>query len=382
MNKKEINEIKKNFNKDSGLFTINRVVMAFVDGENNIRCTVNKGFHELEPDKAEVITETLKKSLSGTLGKNLNEYPFPNESYEEGGAQHILYDAIKTKFADEEITTAFLNRIASNYAPGTAYAIIAGICTYTVIRRAKDDTKTDDDFEHTFMVTACCPSQTGDDGLYYDSEQVNISKKLNNEMIISKAPQDGFFYPVFSDRQTDINYVMYYTKSPKKPNLSMVEDVLDCTFQYTADGEKERFHAVLTAVCGEELDYTVISTVNEIIEDVIAQNKNETEPPVVDAPRLKSILSEAGISEERIKAIDETYEQIVGEGQLRASNLVETKMTLAASAITVNVGKDATDKVRTSVIGGRKCLVIDLDDPNLTINGIDTTVDIKGDNDE
>ncbi|MBQ8979754.1 MAG: DUF4317 domain-containing protein [Oscillospiraceae bacterium] len=381
MNKKEINEIKKNFTPDSGLFSINRVMMSFVDGEGNVRCTVNKGYHELEPDEAEVIMETLKKTLSGTLGKNLSEYPFPNESYTEGGAQHTIYAALKDKFENEETNRAFIERVTSNYAAGTAYALISAVCTYTVIRRAKDDTKTDDDFEHTFMVTACCPSQTADDGLYYNGEEESIFKKINNEMIISKAPQDGFFYPVFSDRQTDINSVMYYTKSPKKPNLSMVEDVLDCTFVYTCEGEKERFRAVLTAVCGEELDYGIITSVNDIIEDVIAQNQNETEPPVIDAPRMKNILAETGISDERISTVDEIFEQIVGEGTLRASNLVESKVTLAASAITVNVGKDATDKVRTSLIGGRKCLVIDLDDPNLTINGIDTTVDLKEDAD-
>ena len=31
MNKKEINEIKKNFNDDCGFFTVNHVVTAFVD---------------------------------------------------------------------------------------------------------------------------------------------------------------------------------------------------------------------------------------------------------------------------------------------------------------------------------------------------------------
>lgn len=33
MNKKELNEIKKNFNDDCGFFTINKVVVASVDSE-------------------------------------------------------------------------------------------------------------------------------------------------------------------------------------------------------------------------------------------------------------------------------------------------------------------------------------------------------------
>ena len=35
MNKKEINEIKRIFSDDCGLFTVNHVVTAFVDSEKN-----------------------------------------------------------------------------------------------------------------------------------------------------------------------------------------------------------------------------------------------------------------------------------------------------------------------------------------------------------
>ena len=37
MNKKEINEIKRIFSDDCGLFTVKHVVTAFVDAEKNIK---------------------------------------------------------------------------------------------------------------------------------------------------------------------------------------------------------------------------------------------------------------------------------------------------------------------------------------------------------
>ena len=61
---------------------------------------------------------------------------------------------------------------------------------------------------------------------------------------------------------------------------------------------------------------------------------------------------------------------------LTATNLVNTKTVIALPEITVNISKDATDKVRTSLVGGRRCLVIDIDDPNVVINGLPTTIDI------
>ncbi|MGN0666397.1 MAG: DUF4317 domain-containing protein [Huintestinicola sp.] len=380
MNKKEIAEIKKNFSEGCGLFSLNKVAAAYVDAEKNIKFSDVRSYAMIPDDEGVVIMETLKKTLSGTLGKNLNEYPFPNESYSEGGAQNILYAAVKDKFDSDEITENFVKRIVENLTYASAYTILAGHCTYSILIKDKNDESIgESDREYNFIITAICPVNTGDDGLYYDEENNTIAKKSNTEMIINRAPTDGFLFPVFSDRSPDVNKVLYYTKSPKKPNLSVIEDVLECSFEFTAEGEKERFHAVLTGVCREELDYTVITKVNDIIKDVVAQNKNETDPTLIDKSRLRSILSDAGVSDEKLTALDAVYEQAVGEASLKATNLIENKTVLSIPEITVNISKDATEKVRTTVIQGRKCLIIDLDDPNVMINGIETTIETSAD---
>ena len=41
MNKKEKNEIKKNFSDDGGFFPENQVVTEFVDAEKKIKCKTN-----------------------------------------------------------------------------------------------------------------------------------------------------------------------------------------------------------------------------------------------------------------------------------------------------------------------------------------------------
>lgn len=379
MNKKEIAEIKRNFSEGCGFFTLNRILYAYADAEKNIKFTDAKGYGLMPEDEGAVVMETLKKTFSGSLGKNLTEYPFPNESYEEGGAQDILYTAVKTRLEDEEANKKLVERIVENADYSGAYTVIVGHCTYSILVKDKNDERHDEsDSEYNFITAAICPVNTGDDGLFYDEEAQTIAKKSNTEMIIARNPQDGFFYPVFNDRSPDVNRVMYYTRSPKKPNLSIVEDVLDCKFDFTPDGEKERFRAVLTDVCREELDYTVITNVNDIIQDIIDQNKNETEPPVIDCARMKTILSDAGISGEKLEALDSVYSAAIGDAVLKASNLVENKTVLSAAEITVNISKEATDKVRTTVIQGRKCLIIDLDDPSVTVNGIETTIETAG----
>ncbi|MBO5384321.1 MAG: DUF4317 family protein, partial [Ruminococcus sp.] len=171
-------------------------------------------------------------------------------------------------------------------------------------------------------------------------------------------------------RSPDVNHVMYYTKNKSKPNISIIENVLGCSFVMSADNEKASFQTILKSVVGDDLDYTLIKTVNDKIQEVVEENKNDTDVTVIDDKKLHDILSEVGVSNEKLVALETVYEKSCGNAPLTASNLVETKTVLTSPGITVNIKPSASDKVRTSVVDGRRCLLIDLDDPNIEINGL------------
>ncbi len=376
MNKKEVAEIRKNFTDSSGFFTLNHILTAYVDPQKNVLCKDNKLYSLIPEDEGAVMLESLKKILGGSLGKNLTEYGFPNEEYAEDGAQNDLYAAVKGRLEDEASCDKLLTRIVNNMEYEMAYTVIIGYCSYSVMTRDKNDESYDDAAEeYNFIAAAICPVNTGDDGLMFDRENSSIVKKANTDLIISRTPTDGFFFPVFSDRSPDVNRVMYYTKTPKKPNISVVENVLGCNFVMTCQSEKETFQQVLTDVVGDELSYTVITQVNEALRDIVTSSKNETEMPLIDDNKLHGILFDAGVSSEKLDALPAVFKEKVGEADgLTAENLVENKMVLATPEITINISREAAEKVRTSVIGGRRCLVIDLDDPSISINGLVTDV--------
>lgn len=375
MNKKELAEIKKNFSDTSGFFTLNRVITVYIDPQKNVRCKTNRLYSLIPEEEGSVLMESLSKIFRGSLGKGLLEYSFPNAEYEEDGAQKTLYDAMKTKLTDEAAADKLIVRIINNLAYEAAYTLIIGHCSYSIMSKDRNDESLDNAAdEYNFIVAAICPANTSDDGLMFDSETNTIVKKANTDLIISREPTDGFFFPVFSDRAPDVNSVMYFTKSPKKPNISCIDDVLGCEFIMSAHGEKETFQAVLNDVAGDELNYTVITQVNERLRELVANSKNETELPVLDGNKMYTILSDSGVSDERLEALPAIYKNKVGDGVLTATNLVENKTTLSTPEITVNISKDATDKVRTTVVDGRRCLIIDLDDPAIQINGMTTRI--------
>ena len=373
MNKKEVAEIKKNFTDSSGFFTLNHIISAYVDPQKNVRCKDNRLYALIPEDEGAIMLETLKKVLSGSVGKNLTEYGFPREEYEEDGAQSILYAAMNGKLEDELANDKLIARIVNNMEYELAYTIIIGYCSYSIM--TKDESYDDGTDEYNFIVAAICPVCTEDYGLMFDGKTNAITKKVNTNLVVSRTPTDGFLFPVFSDRAPDVNNVMYYTKTPKKPNLSIIEDVFGCNFVMSFQREKETFQQVLTDVVADELSYNVVTQVNEAIRDIVSNAKNETELPVIDDNKLHNILFDAGVSSEKLDSLHAVFKEKVGEADgLTAENLVENKVVLSTPEITVNINRYAVDKVRTSVIGGRRCLVIDLDDPSVTVNGVNVSV--------
>lgn len=377
MNKKEINEIKKNFSDDCGFFTVNHVVQAFVDSEKNIKFKSNQLYNTMPADESELIMIILKKVLSGSVGKNLLEYQFPKDAYLEGGTQPFFYEIMKSKFLDDELTDKFLNTITEKMEYVSTYAIFSAHCTYSVLNKNKSGEISEDaesEIDYNFIITAICPVNLRIDGLIYSDESNEILKKASCDRIV-ELPSDGFLFPVFSDRSPDVNGVLYYTKNPKKPNTSIVDNLLGCEFVMSCQSEKETFRSILNNVVGDELDYDLITTVNDKIAEIVDQSSHETEIPTVDDKKLSSILWEAGVSQEKLEHLPKVYESALGDKPLTAINLVERKTVLSVPSITVNIAKDAVDKVRTRVIEGRKCLIIDLDDPEISVNGMPANIE-------
>ncbi len=375
MNKKEIAEIKKNFNSDSGFFTIGKTLSAFIDPQKNIVCKQSKLLALHEPDESELMMELLKKTLSGTYGKNLREYAFPKEQYEEDGAQNFLYRLLASRFEDDELTDEFLERITRELDYAGSFAVFSAHCTYTVMKKKSRSIKLEEidaepSIDYNFLITAFCPVELRIDGLVFNDEENKIEKKAKSDRIV-QMPTDGFLFPAFSDRQPDVNAVLCYTKTARSPNLSVVENLLGCEFTLSAPDERTTFQRILSNVMQGSLDYETITEVNNKLSELVAFSAHETEPARLDADGLKNILWNVGAPQENLERVRPAFTSIAGDKPLIAANLVEKKTVVESEGITVNIGSDSTDKVKMQMINGKRSLVILLDD-DVTVNGLNT----------
>ena len=96
MNKKEISEIKKQFTPNNCAIT--RICGCYVDGEKNKKTKLKEAFLSLSEEEMFKYFEIFKKTLSGTVGKNLINMEFPLEQEKEGGTQEFLLRLRGSKF--------------------------------------------------------------------------------------------------------------------------------------------------------------------------------------------------------------------------------------------------------------------------------------------
>lgn len=371
MNKKEISELKKAFNLDNGFFTIDRILTAYIDAEDNILYSKSSTSYTMPEVDLSVYMDTLSKVFNKNVGKNIIEYNFPDDAYKEGEAQNMLYTLLKSELKDEELNNTYIEHIANNAVYISPYTIITAYCTYSVRHRNKND-DIDNDIEdetYNFLITAICPVGTDNRGFIFDSENNAIEKALNTELIINKAPVDGFIFPCFNNRSADINSVMYYMKNKSKPNISFVENVLGCPFVMSADNELASFQNIIRSVADEELNYNTLNYINTKISEIVEEHKDDTETATINADDIENILTDIGLDAKRTALIKPVYEKVCGNAELTANNLVERKTVINGNGIKVDIKPFAKDKVHTSVIDGRRCIVIDIDDPMVEVNG-------------
>jgi len=380
MNKKELSEIRKNFSDSSDLLVLNHIATAFVDAEKEIRCLDSRAYHDIPTEENECLMNTLKHVLAGTLGKGLLEYEFPQEAYEEGASQNILYEALDSKLENEAAVSMLMEHIVNHMDYLSTYAIFIGHCTYTVFQKSKnDEVDPYQSYDYSFLIVAICPVEVRIDGLIYNEDDNAIEKKAVYDRIVTEIPSDGFLYPTFTGRGPDINHVLYSAHKPKEVNISIVENVLGCHFTQTANEQKETFQTMMQEIVADELNYSVITGINEKLRDIAVEYANDPDLPVVDDIHVRDILLDSGVSQETAEEMQMAYREATQDKPITVNNLIENKTTISLDGITVSIGKDATDKVRTKFENGRRYLLIDLDDPAVEINGL--TARIAEDND-
>lgn len=203
MNKKEINEIKKQFTPEH--CTITRICGCYVDGEKNKKTELAQTFLTLTEEENFKYFTIFKNTLSGTLGKNLLNMEFPNEQEKEGGTQEFLLRLKNSKLEDNALVEEFYDKVIGTYNYGENYYIILVYAAYDVPGQTTDGIENEDasDYVYDYILCSICPVKLTDAGLCYNEKNNSIESRIRDWVV--SPPVHGFLFPAFNDRNTDIH---------------------------------------------------------------------------------------------------------------------------------------------------------------------------------
>lgn len=370
MNRKEIAEIKKTLNPENSVIT--RICGCYVDGEKEIKFKSKDAFHSLSEEEAFKYFDIFKHTLSGVIGKNLLNMEFPLDEEMEGGKQEALLKLRDSQLEDDELLDVFYQNVIENYIYASNYYIILIHGIYDIPGKSTDGTEMYDASENVYDYILCsiCPVNLAKSGLSYDADTNSIGERVRDWIV--SAPANGFLFPAFNDRNTDIHSILYYSKNPEELQFSFIDNLFGAATPMTASDQKETFNNILTNTLGEECNFETVKNIHETLNEMIEENKDEPEPLILTTNEVKHIFEENSVPEEKIQILEKQLSAVEEEkpAQFMAANITNVrKFNIETPDVVIKVNPDRTDLIEQRVIDGRQCLVIAVND-HIEVNGI------------
>lgn len=369
MTKQEIAEIKKLLTPKK--CSITRICGCYVDGEKNKKTELKQAFLALPEEEMFKYFEILRKTLSGNIGKNLLTLDFPLASEENGGTQDFLLRLRDSKLKDDILLEEFYDRIIDNYEYVGNYLILVIHDVYDVPGRTLDGIEMEDasDEVYEYILACICPVELSKPGLSYNAVENTFQNRIRDWVV--GLPDTGFLFPAFNDRGSDIHSTLYYSKDPEELRDGFVEQLLGCPLPLSAGNQKETFQTLVEETLGETCDIETVKNIHDKLNEMAEEHKDEPQPLILDKNEMKTILAGSGVSNDRLAQFDRHYDETAGETtSLFASNVMNTRtFEVKTPDIVIKVNPERTDLIETKVIGGRECLVVQLDG-GVVVNGI------------
>ena len=369
MNKKEILEIIKHFTPANCAIT--RICGCYVDHEKTKKMESKEAFLSLPEEEAFKYFDIFKKTLSGTVGKNMLNLECPLDAEMPGGTQEFLLKLRDSKLEDDMLLEEFYDKVIATYDYAENYYIVLIHVMYDIPGKSSDGLEMFDasDEVYEYLLMSICPVSLSKAGLSYNAEDNRIQDRIRDWIV--DMPAKGFLFPAFNDRSTDLHSVLYYTKKSEDLQPELIDQLLGAKMPMSADTQKETFQMIIEDTLGEDGDYETVRNIHETLNDLIEEHKEEPEPLSLDKTEMKKIFEQSGVDAEKMENFDRNFEENAGEkASLLATNIAETrKFNIETPDVVIKVNPDRADLVETRIIDGRQCLVIPVDD-HIEVNGI------------
>ena len=371
MNTKEIGEIRRRQRRDRSNMT--KIYGCYVNDKKEIITEFSRSTGIMSENEAEKYFGLLRRTLGGTLGKNLLDITFRTAQVADSPEHKLLMGLRGEGLANEENRTAFYNQVIQSLTLEGSYLILLGTDSYDVPFKSHDgDIQADNSNEmFTYVLCAICPVKQTKAVLHYEPESREFCD--GNMRNAVAAPEVGFLFPAFDNRGTNIYNALYFNRSAKDNHEAFVSAVFNTPVDKPAQQQKESFEAILTEALDTECSMEVVQTVHDQICQQIAMHKESKMPEALTISKedVGQVLEGCGISQQGLAKFNVSFEEAFGvDAHVHPANIIDSKkIEIRTPDVSIKVATDRGDLIQTRVIGGVKYILIQADE-SVEVNGV------------
>ena len=371
MNDKEIGELRRHLRRDRSNMTA--IYGCYVNAQKEIITEFSQSLGIMPENETEKYFALLKRTMSGTIGKNLIDITFKTSQVAGSPEHKLLMDLRECRLKDDELRKQLYQKVIESVTMEDNYLILLGAETYDVPFKSKDDSVQKDQSEemYTFMICAVCPVKQTKPNLHYVPEEKLFHDGAMAQMV--SAPMVGFLFPAFDNRSTNIYNALLYSKDTKDDHEAFVQNLFNTPVPKAAADQKVAFEALLTTTLGDECSMDVVQTVHDEICQRIEMHKEAkvADPLMISKEDVKTVLTQCGVSEEKMAKFSVEYDEAFGfEADLHPKNIIDNKkLEIKTPDVSIKVAPDRADLIETRVICGVKYILICADE-DVEVNGV------------
>ncbi len=359
MNQKELGELRRRFRPEKS--AISRVYGCYVNSSREIVSFLDESLGRMAQEEAEKYLSLLKKSLSGTLGKQLIDIVFSTEQVMDSDEYRLLSALRESELKSGDIRQEFYRKVIESLDMGDSnYVILLAFDAYDVPQRGGDGESSGSETVFRYVLCCVCPVKACRAELgYFPGE--NEFHSCSAGQIVS-PPELGFLYPAFDGRAANLYNALFYTKNTGRLHQEFIDAIFRTEAPMSADEQRESFQEALREGLEEACSMEVVQSVHEQLRERIEAHREakDQEPLSLSAGEVGRMLRQCGVEEERVEAFRAACGRRFGEGAaLSPANLIDSKkFQVKTGEVTISVDPASSYLVESRTIDGVKYLLI------------------------
>lgn len=371
MNEKEISEIRRRFRYDKS--NIQKIRGCYVNEKGEIISEFDQSLSLMPEADKESLLKIIKKTLSGSVGKNLIDIEFTTQQVCESEEHKLLMSLRETELENNDFVQLLYEKIIKAVKFEGNYLILLAFDKYDIPVFRKDGFGKEDESNEMFSYYLCsiCPVKQIKSALgFYANE--NEFRNIRQDYVVS-APEFGFMFPSFDDRCANIYNALYYTKNTTESHKDFTDAVFHAELPMPASVQMETFQNVIAEAVDDECNFDFMQSVHTAFAEIVDEHKEykKEEPLVMTKSTIKDVFKSCGASPEHIEAFEERFDESFGaDTQITPTNIVDTKhFEIRTADVKIQISPERSHLVETKVIDGTKYIMIRAEG-GVEVNGV------------